>query len=471
MKRLPLPVRRRRGAGEPAGQPRRSAVHRLSTAKKVLFLLGAAALAIGVPAQADPSPAPSSEPLSIGKIVAAEDSVFALAADHSAVYEWSSDTVNWRKVGGRTKDLYASADTLYATDPVTGDISEYGGEPHQWARIGGPGATFASSGEHLYGISPDGSGVWEYTGKGDVWTKVGGPAKDLYTGPSAPLYATDPATGDISTYEDGRWEQIGSAGATFAVTDNNIFKLTSDRCCVWVYEPDHSRWTKVGGPSGEIFGGNTLYATNPDTGDLYKYNGHPERWNRVGGPGAAFATSGDHLYRLASDRRSVQKYSGSGADDKWTDLHAPAAPASPEEKLARLDSLTQEGEGSRNAWIMALYEHQKGTPDRYEFDWSTNGCNASPDSVGRFDFRTACYRHDFAYGSYQDLLGEGSFRQSLDGRSDKDRVDRILLQDLDNICESRGWPVDYTAAERAQCRRTARLYYQAVLAKGWLDTR
>ncbi|WP_415925301.1 phospholipase A2 [Streptomyces sp. ME19-01-6] len=463
--------RRRRGAGGPAGRTR-SAVGQLSAAKKVLFLLGAAALAIGTPAQAEPPQTASAEPIAMGQIVSAKDSVYALAADHSAVYEWSSDTVNWQKVGGAAKDLYASTDTVYATDPATGDIHKYNGEPDQWTRIGGPGTTFAATSEHLYGISPEGGGVWEYTGQGDTWTKVGDPAKNLYTGPAAALYITDPATGDISTYEDGQWAKIGSAGAGFAVTDHNVYKLTSDRCCVWEYEPERSQWSKIGGPAGEIFGSNTLYATNPDTGDLYKYNGRPERWNRVGGPAAAFTTSGDHLYRLASDHRSVQMYSGTGANDRWTDLHAPTAPAASEDKLVRLDSLTQEGEDARNAWYAALFQHQDGTPDRYEFDWSTNGCNApAPDTIGGFDFTFACYRHDFGYRNYKALLGKESFHNSLNGRSVKDRVDRILLQDLNSICESRDWPVDHTAAERALCRQAATLYYQSVLAAGLLETR
>ncbi|MFI0733325.1 phospholipase A2 [Streptomyces sp. NPDC021225] len=453
----------------PASQPEGISI---STAKKFLFLLGAATLVIGIPAYADTQQPASGEPVAMGQIVSAEDSVYALAEDNSAVYEWSSDTVNWQKVGGPAKDLYASADAVYATDPATGDLNKYNGEPGQWSRIGGAGADFAATSEHLYGIGPDGTGVWEYTGQGDAWTKVGGPAKDLYTGPAAALYATDPATGDLNKYEDGQWAGIGSSGATFAVTDNNVYKLTPDRCCVWEYDAEHSQWNKVGGPAGEIFSSNTLYATNPDTGDLYKYNGRPEQWNRVGGPAAAFTTSGDRLYRLASDHRSVQMYSGSGADDQWTDLHAPTAPTVSDDKLARLNSLTQEGEDARRAWYTALYEHQAGSPDPYEFDWSTNGCNApAPDSIGGFDFTFACYRHDFGYRNSKALLGKESFHNSVNGDSGKDRIDRVFHQDLNTICESRDWPVDHTAVERALCRRAAGLYYQSVLAAGLLETR
>ncbi|MEU9109759.1 hypothetical protein AB0D54_36595 [Streptomyces xanthophaeus] len=83
------------------------------------------------------------------------------------------------------------------------------------------------------------------------------------------------------------------------------------------------------GAAENIFASNTLYATQRGTGDLYKYNGRPDKWNRGGGPAAAFATSGDHLYRLAPDRLSVQKYDGTGANDRWKTLGAPAAGPAP----------------------------------------------------------------------------------------------------------------------------------------------
>ncbi|MFD8981990.1 hypothetical protein [Streptomyces sp. NPDC059564] len=52
------------------------------------------------------------------------------------------------------------------------------------------------------------------------------------------------------------------------------------------------------------------------TGDITKYGGEPGRWALVGGPAAAFVTNGDHLYRLAPDKRSVQIYSGNGGNDQ-----------------------------------------------------------------------------------------------------------------------------------------------------------
>ncbi|MFJ7200948.1 MULTISPECIES: phospholipase A2 [unclassified Streptomyces] len=133
--------------------------------------------------------------------------------------------------------------------------------------------------------------------------------------------------------------------------------------------------------------------------------------------------------------------------------------------------MTQEGDESNHAWFEALYAHQGGKLDRYEFDWSTNGCNdPAPDELDGFDFRMACWRHDFGYGNYSALLGKESFHNSLNGRADRDRVDRVFLEDLNRVCESRAFPVDHTDWQRAECRRVAPVYYKALLAKGWLDT-
>lgn len=63
------------------------------------------------------------------QIVAASDSVYALAANHQAVYEWSPDQNNWLKVRGATQKLYAGGDSVYAIATGSGDITKYSGEP------------------------------------------------------------------------------------------------------------------------------------------------------------------------------------------------------------------------------------------------------------------------------------------------------------------------------------------------------
>ncbi|WP_329391616.1 phospholipase (plasmid) [Streptomyces sp. NBC_01351] len=461
--------------------------HRIHGALRMLCLLVVGVVALGVAANAAPAkrqfhrasaPAPT---LAMEQIVTTGTAVYALSADHQGVYEWSTHQDNWIKVFGPARNIYAGGGNLYATDQAPGDIHKYAGKPGQWNRIGGPGLTFVATGEKVYGVSPDSSGVWEYSGKGDVWARIGGPAKNLYAGPAKDvrrsvkdlnrrplntLYKTDLATGDLYKY-DGKpdqWTNVGSPGATFAVTDENLYGLTPDRSAVVERDTKSGKWKGVGGPAGDIFSSNTLYKTDKVTGDLYKYNGKPGRWNRIGGPAAAFATSGDYLYRLSSDRRSVQKYNGNGATDQWLDLRAPVTPATRAEKIARLTALTQFGTDATNAWYREYGAHRTGKPDRYEFRWTTNVCNSpAPNSIGSYDFTLACVRHDFGYRNYRDLFGEAAFRDNPTG---KQRIDQIFLQDLNQVCDQRGWPKAYTPSDRAACKAAANTYFGVVVRFG-----
>ena len=78
--------------------------------------------------------------------------------------------------------------------------------------------------------------------------------------------ATNPSTGDLWRYLGfpQEWELIGTPGASFAVTGDTVFGLSTDRQAVWQYDGTGMSWTQVGGPAGEIFGGGYgLVATNP----------------------------------------------------------------------------------------------------------------------------------------------------------------------------------------------------------------
>ncbi|MFF9982368.1 phospholipase A2 [Streptomyces erythrochromogenes] len=447
-------------------QARRRAVtwwHRFHGAFRMLCLLAVGVVALGVAANAAPAKRqvgrPSGPaPIALEQIVAAGSSVFALASDRQGVYKWSEHQENWQKVKDRAQKLYAGGDTVYAIEPGRGDISKYGGVPGSWKVIGGPGATFAATSKHLYGVSPNLSGVYQYTdsakGTGQ-WRRVGDRAEHLYAGPGKALYATNPADKKIFKY-DGKWTHVGDAGATFAVTDNNLYGLTPDRQAVVEYDSKKKKWKPVGGPAADIFASNTLYKVERGTGALWKYNGRPHDWNFLSDRATAFVTSGDHLFRLAPDRRSVQKYSGNGKTNEWRTLGAPAAgPApSPAEKNARYASMNQHGEDSRKIWTAARDEHLRGVPDPYEFRWSTNYCNFSPDIPGEtYDFRNACARHDFLSRNYRDLYGENSFRNNSDGQK---QIDHLLWADLRETCKNR-----YPGSQQA-CEVIAYGYYNAV---------
>ncbi|MDA5283693.1 phospholipase A2 [Streptomyces sp. Isolate_45] len=429
---------------------------RIHGAIRMLCFVLVGVIAVGVAANADPGQS-EPEPVAMGQIVAAGKSVFALAADHQAVYEWSEHQDNWRKIKGPTENLYAGGGKFYATDLGTGDIAQYDDAPYQWTRIGSAGATFAATSKHLYGLTPDRNKIMEYTGTPHVWKQVGDRAENLYTGPNKKLYVTNPDDKNIHRYDDGEWDFVGHAGAAFAVTDKNLFGLTPDRGTVVQYDSGKDKWNPIWGAAETIFASNNLYATQHGTGDLHQYTGRgPNQWKRIGGPGAAFAASEYRLYRLATDKRSVHRYDGDGTNDKWKALGAPAAGPAPtaEQKAALFASMNRLGDESRDVWTASYNGHLRGVPDPYGYRWSTNYCNFSPDiPFEEYDFRVPCARHDFLSRNYRDMYGEKAFTTNSDGQA---QIDKILRDDLLQTCKNR-----YIGSEQL-CIGTSHLYYKGV---------
>ncbi|MEV7526175.1 phospholipase A2 [Streptomyces sp. NPDC091371] len=454
--------------GRRATQRAAALFSRLHSSIRMLCLLMIGVIALGVAANAAPAKRkvgrPSGPaPIALEQIVAVGTSVFALAADHQGVYEWSEHQENWRKVKGAAQKLYAGGGNVYAIEAGhsgAGDISKYNAKTGGWRRIGGPGATFAATSKHLYGVSPDHSGLWQYSGRGDIWKKVGDRSENLYAGPDDAVYVSNPDDKKIFKY-DGKWTPRGDAKATVAVTDNNLYALTPDRQAVVEYDSKKKKWNPVGGPAADILASNTLYKVEHGTGALWKYNGRPYKWNVLSDRAAAFVTSGDHLYRLAPDRRSVQKYSGDGATKEWRNLGSPAVPATYTEKTARLAGLTQLGPEATADWLQTIDAHRRGVPDPYEFRWTNNECNfPARNRIAGYDFTTACVRHDFGYRNYRDLHGEKNFRSNPNGKA---RVDEIFLQDMNNVCEQQGrQPTLQMPFDFAACKKAAKTFYHGV---------
>ncbi|MFD5085007.1 phospholipase A2 [Kitasatospora sp. NPDC058406] len=477
---LPNPSPARRGDAEPAGPPAPPAPGGMVVrVLRMVALIIAGVLAISVSANAagpakTTSPAPAT--VTMGKVVATGDGAFVLPKNGSGVYLWSPDRDGWLKVGGPAKELYAAEDTVYVTNPHTGDVYKYNGKPDDWTKVSGPVAELAATNKHLYRITPDHTRVEEYTGSNGVWTKVGGPAAHLYTytgktpamkdrrrGQSAPsdspLYATDPKTGSIAKYDSpNKWSTIGGPGAQFAVTDTNLYGLAPDRSGILEWNGKTgtaSKWTNIRNtPTERIVAANTLFAVNPGNGGIVKHSGNG-KWDKIGGPAAAFAGSGDQLYGISPDGAALYRYTGD-KKNPWKSAGSPvAAPASRADKLALLERLEQTGPAARDEWKRLRNEHLQGTPDRYEFKWSTNTCNVFPNKPLGYDFTLPCIRHDFGYRNFRDLLGEDAFRSGKNGPSPKDRVDKIFRQDMDSVCDGRSW-----------CHKTALTYYGGVQQMG-----
>ena len=96
-----------------------------------------------------------------------------------------------------------------------------------------------------------------------------------------------------------------------------------------------------------------------------------------------------------------------------------------------------------------------------ELDWSTDGCSVGPVSEpsrsqpGGYDFRGACWRHDFGYRNYK--------RQARLTEDARKRIDDRFHRDMYDVCDQySGW----RAYRGVECRRIADIFYAVVRACG-----
>ena len=249
----------------------------------------------------------------------------------------------WVKIFGPVGMVVAGYDpsngtgVIYATDLVTGDIYQFMGKPDvywNWFKVGGPGKMFVLDGQgKLYGLSADGSGVYQYSGTPTQWTQIGGPAAQIY-GDVDGVCATNPDTGDIYRYLGSpfSWLKVGGPGKTFACdSEGRLYGLSPDGSGVYRYDGLFGppiAWIQVGGPAANLYArGLGVYATNPDTGDVYFFHGKPFRWTRVGGPGKTFSVDVEgRLYGLSPDESGVWRHDGSfSTPAQWTQIGGAAA--------------------------------------------------------------------------------------------------------------------------------------------------
>jgi Prokaryotic phospholipase A2 len=115
------------------------------------------------------------------------------------------------------------------------------------------------------------------------------------------------------------------------------------------------------------------------------------------------------------------------------------------QKLIVLASWTQPTAASYNAWNDARLDR---SPWRsYRFDWSTDYCTAAPERPLGYDFRIACWHHDFGYRNYHALHRFAA---------NKDRLDTMFYADLRRVCAT------YRLRLQPACYTLAWTYYEAV---------
>jgi len=98
-------------------------------------------------------------------------------------------------------------------------------------------------------------------------------------------------------------------------------------------------------------------------------------------------------------------------------------------------------------------------------DWSSDGCStplpAGLGDTGRsYNFRAACWRHDFGYRNYKALDREPGQRGRWWNATSRKRLDDVFLADMRADCAPRPW------TQRSTCRAWATTYYRAVRVAG-----
>lgn len=114
-----------------------------------------------------------------------------------------------------------------------------------------------------------------------------------------------------------------------------------------------------------------------------------------------------------------------------------------------------------NAPITEFIRRANSRELRYGIDWTTDGCSAPPPLFepfrskpeNRFDFRNACWRHDFAYRNFKAL---GVMNEDL-----RRRADDKFQHDMDAVCAEVS-----NQGHRNRCYEWSYTYYSAVRVCG-----
>ncbi|MDF2705908.1 MAG: hypothetical protein K0R62_1560 [Nonomuraea muscovyensis] len=272
--------------------------------------------------------------LLLGPGVLGRDEVFAVGPGGHGIFRWDgSDATGWTKIGDGAKRLYSGPAGLFATG--TDDrFYKYEGRPGRWSLIGESGSDFAVSGAHVYRLATDSQSVDVWNGQGTSWTRIGGPAVRLYGGEPG-LFATSPEDGWIFRYS-GRpfdWKGVGTAGASFALTDRHLYGLTPELTAVnrWLADDPAAPWPPWAyavGPAAELHGGPAgLFSTDPSRERLRVLTEPApgvaaQSWQDIGAAGAEVAVGRGAVYVLTKDRSQILRWSpGSGT---WQRIGGPA---------------------------------------------------------------------------------------------------------------------------------------------------
>ncbi|MFD1536987.1 hypothetical protein [Nonomuraea guangzhouensis] len=262
------------------------------------------------------------------------DAVFAVGPGGHGIFRWDgADAAGWTRIGDGAKRLHSGPAGLFATG--TDDrLYRYEGRPGRWSLISEAGGDFAVSGAHVFRLAADHQSVAVWNGHGTSWTTIGGPAVRLYGGEPG-LFATSPEAGWIFRYA-GRpfsWDRVGTAGASFALTDRHLYGLTPERALVnrWLSDDPSApwpSWTYAAGPAAELYGGPAgLFSTDPTGARLRVLTDSTtgladQIWQDIGPAGAEVAVGREAVFVLTEDRSRILRWSADSGT--WQHIGGPA---------------------------------------------------------------------------------------------------------------------------------------------------
>jgi hypothetical protein len=201
------------------------------------------------------------------------------------------------------------------------------------------------------------------------------------------------------------WGKVGDAGGQFITVGTTLYALTPDSSAVFRYN-SALNWTQVGNAARVILQCGTSLCAENENGDLFRYSGSGTAWTQIGTAAAMYASTSGNVYRLTSDRQTVQSYSGTGMI--WNNVGGAAGNLyATSASLFATDPTTgniNRYSGSGTAWSLAggpgrqfvgvgstLYGL---TPDRQQV-WRYSGSGTSWTQVGG--------PADYMYGGSTDL--------------------------------------------------------------------
>ncbi|MEU4232588.1 hypothetical protein AB0F17_50540 [Nonomuraea sp. NPDC026600] len=262
------------------------------------------------------------------------DAVFAVGQGGDGVFRWDgTNAAGWTRIGDGAKRLHSGPAGLFATG--TDDrLYRYEGRPGRWSLISELGGDFAVSGAHVFRLAADRQSVAVWNGHGTSWTTIGGPAVRLYGGEPG-LFATDPEAGWIFRYS-GRpfaWDRVGTAGASFALTNRHLYGLTPERALVnrWLSDDPSAPWppwTYAAGPAAELYGGPAgLFSTDPSRARLRVLTDLTtglagQSWQDIGPAGAEVVVGREAVFVLTEDRSRILRWSADSGT--WQHIGGPA---------------------------------------------------------------------------------------------------------------------------------------------------